>query len=106
MFIVIEVQDNYNEATIASFQYTKQTDAFEKYFSILASASQSEIKYHSAAIFANGYLVKTDMVSHEAIGSFQDIEETPMDAPTIEPESIIPPEEEMVAGEELPQEEE
>ena len=78
MFIVTEIQDNYNEASMTAFQYRKQTDAFEKYYSILASAAQSDIKYHAAAIFANGYLVKTDVVSHEAIGSFQDIEGDPI----------------------------
>lgn len=66
MFIVMEIQSGDKTSTIVdSFENREQAE--NKYYSILAYASVSEVPIHSAVMLtAEGYYIKSEHYEHQS----------------------------------------
>lgn len=66
MFIVIELQTNNGAVGVLTYKFTELSEAYAKYYTILASAAVSDIEVHTALIVTEtGQVVRTETFAHE-----------------------------------------
>lgn len=67
MFIVIETQSNGETAQTLTDSYADRNDAENKYHTVLAYASKSELPVHSATMLTDeGFYIKSECYKHES----------------------------------------
>ena len=66
MFTVIEIQDNRESVGVLSHAYNTEQEAQQKYYEILFYASASSVPLHSAIMFGEGCVYKSDTINHGA----------------------------------------
>ena len=67
MYLVLEIQSTEDNVSTLSYSYDDQKTAMNKYYTILAAASSSEVPYHGAAFFDNAALMKADFIDHTMV---------------------------------------
>lgn len=66
MYIVIEMQTNGETTTTLTYAYVDKNTAYQKYHTILASASVSSVEIHTAIILNEyGYIEARESFEHK-----------------------------------------
>ncbi len=65
--IVIEIQSNGETVSVLNNSYANRSDAENKYHTILAYASKSDLAIHSAVMLTEeGYYIKSECYEHKS----------------------------------------